>query len=67
MRKNGAKDPQREEALQGNRTKIDPKQNITGAFVTNAVTRYNQNKKGPPTVKDNDAELARNFAQENKK
>ena len=67
MRENNCQGPKKDNTLRGNRTKTDPKKDATGAFVTNAVTRFNENKEGPPTVKDNDTERARNFAQENKK
>jgi len=55
------------QTLRGNSTKIDPKEEITGSFSTNSVTRFDKNKAGVAIVKDSDVKLARNFSQENKK
>ena len=59
--------PQKDQPLRGNRTKTDPRKDTPGAFVTNAVTRFEQDEKGNAVVDDSDVKLARRFSQENKK
>ena len=64
---NNPQNPKKDHTLRGNRTKTDPKKNGPGLFVTNAVTRFEQDENGSAVVDDSDVKLARRFSQENKK